>query len=85
MRRHGEEMAAIFRVHLSDARGIQRLPLWFAVFHEVSVILLSHTWSFDSSHVAGTGHWVCLTEQTRMARAVRIVSGLRLWGRVHLC
>jgi hypothetical protein len=32
---HGEEMAAIFQIQLRAARGMARLALWFAVFHEV--------------------------------------------------
>ena len=32
---YGEEMAAIFQVELRAARGVARLALWFAVFHEV--------------------------------------------------
>ena len=32
---HGEEMAAIFQIQLRAARGVARVTLWFAVFHEV--------------------------------------------------
>jgi predicted permease len=32
---YGEEMAAIFQIQLRMARGVTRLTLWFAVFHEV--------------------------------------------------
>ena len=32
---YGEEMAAVFRMQLRRARGVARLTLWFAVFHEV--------------------------------------------------
>ena len=32
---YGEEMAAIFQAQLRAARGVARLTLWFAAFHEV--------------------------------------------------
>jgi putative ABC transport system permease protein len=32
---YGDEMEAIFRLHLRDARGARRLGLWFGVLHEV--------------------------------------------------
>jgi len=32
---YGDEMEAIFRMHLRDAGGTARIALWFAVFHEV--------------------------------------------------
>jgi predicted permease len=32
---YGEEMAAIFQAELRNTRGVARLGLWFAVFHEV--------------------------------------------------
>ena len=32
---YGDEMEAIFRTHLRNARGARRLTLWFGIFHEV--------------------------------------------------
>ncbi|HEU4935716.1 MAG TPA: ABC transporter permease [Vicinamibacterales bacterium] len=32
---YGDEMEAIFRIHLRDTRGVARIGLWFGVLHEV--------------------------------------------------
>src|SRR6187402_3494808 len=62
---YGEEMAAVFRMQLRRARGVARLRLWFAVFHEVIMN-------------APAAHWDILKQDLRYtARTLNRAGGLR--------
>ena len=52
---YGDEMEAIFRTHLRNARGARRLTLWFGIFHEV--IMNLHKISMLSSRRSSKLSW----------------------------